>query len=173
VKPLKAGVSILFGVVITFVEENSVSDIKKPEHILLAKDNENDALLLKRAIQAADINASLQVVGDGQQAVDYLRGISPYSDREKHPLPKLMLLDLRMPRLDGFQVLNIVRQHLGMTQLPMIVLTNSENPADIKRAYDLGATSFFRRPDSLEGLDEMIHVLHAYWLKFNHFPEQD
>jgi CheY-like chemotaxis protein len=148
-----------------------VSDIKRPEHILLAKDNENDALLLKRAIETADINATLRIVGDGQEAVDYLSGINRYSDRAQHPLPKLMLLDLRMPRLDGFQVLNIVRQRLGMTQLPVIVLTNSENPADIKRAYALGATSFFRRPDSLEGLDEMIHVLHAYWLKFNHFPE--
>src|ERR1044071_5805351 len=145
--------------------------MKKSEHILLAKDNENEALLLKRAIESAHINASLQIVRDGQEAVDYLSGVSPYSDREKHPFPKLMLLDLRMPRLDGFQVLNIVHQRLGIVQLPVVVLTNSENPADIKRAYDLGATSFFRRPDSLEGLDEMIYVLHAYWLKFNHFPD--
>jgi len=145
--------------------------MKKSEHILLAKDNEGDALLLKRAIEAADINANLQIVRDGQEAIDYLSGVTPYSDREKHPLPRLMLLDLRMPRLDGFQVLNIVRQRLGLTQLPVVVLTNSEDPADVKRAYDLGATSFFRRPDSLEGLDEMIHVLHAYWLKFNHFPD--
>src|ERR1041385_7847662 len=108
--------------------------MKKSEHILLAKDNESDALLLKRAIEAADINASLQIVRDGQEAVDYLKGVSPFSDRVQHPLPKLMLLDLRMPRLDGFQVLNIVRPQLGMTTLPVIVLTNSEDPADIRRA---------------------------------------
>jgi CheY-like chemotaxis protein len=145
--------------------------MKKPEHILLAKDNEDYALLFKRALQAAHIDAGLQIVRDGQEAVDYLAGAEPYADRTKHPFPKLMLLDLKMPRMDGFQVLSAVRQRLGFTRLPVIVLTHSDNPADIKRAYDLGATSYFRKPDSLEGLDEMIHVLHAYWLKFNHFPE--
>ena len=145
--------------------------MKKPEHILLAKDNEDYALLFRRALQAARIDASLNVVHDGREAVDYLAGAAHYADRTKHPFPKLMLLDLRMPRMDGFEVLSAVRQRLGFTQLPVIVLTHSDNPADVKRAYELGATSYFRKPDSLEGLDEMIHVLHAYWLKFNHFPE--
>ena len=145
--------------------------MKKMEHILLAKDNEDYAALFKRAMQSARITASLQVVRDGQEAVDYLAGAAPYSDRSKHPFPKLLLLDLKMPRMNGFEVLSAVRQQLGFTQLPVIVLTHSDNPADVKRAYELGATSYFRKPDSLEGLDEMIHVLHAYWLKFNHFPE--
>lgn len=145
--------------------------MKKPEHILLAKDNEDYALLLQRAIRSANIDASLQVVPDGREAVNYLAGAEPYTDRTRHPFPKLVLLDLKMPRMDGFEVLRAVRQRLGFTQLPVIVLTHSDNPADIKRAYELGATSYFRKPDSLEGLDEMIYVLHAYWLKFNHFPE--
>jgi CheY-like chemotaxis protein len=145
--------------------------MKKTEHILLAKDNEDYALLFQRALKAAQIDASLEVVHDGKEAVDYLSGADHYADREKHPFPKLVLLDLRMPRMDGFEVLTAVRQRLGFTRLPVIVLTHSDNPADVKRAYELGATSYFRKPDSLEGLDEMIHVLHAYWLKFNHFPE--
>lgn len=145
--------------------------MKKPEHILLAKDNEDYALLFRRALLSARIDASLDVVHDGQEAIDYLSGTDRYADREKHPFPKLLLLDLKMPRIDGFEVLNAVRQRLGFTRLPVIVLTNSDNPADVRRAYELGATSYFRKPDSLEGLDEMIHVLHAYWLKFNHFPE--
>jgi CheY-like chemotaxis protein len=145
--------------------------MKKTEHILLAKDNEDYAVLFRRALQAARIDASLEVVRDGQEAVDYLAGVGLYTDRERHPFPKLVLLDLRMPRMDGFEVLSAVRQRLGLTQLPVVVLTHSDNPADVKRAYELGATSYFRKPDSLEGLDEMIHVLHAYWLKFNHFPE--
>jgi CheY-like chemotaxis protein len=145
--------------------------MKKSEHILLAKDNEDYALLFQRALKAAHIDASLEVVHDGQEAVDYLSGADHYADREKHPFPKLVLLDLKMPRMDGFEVLAAVRQRLGFTRLPVIVLTHSDNPADVKRAYELGATSYFRKPDSLEGLDEMIHVLHAYWLKFNHFPE--
>ncbi len=145
--------------------------MKKPEHILLAKDNEDYALLFQRALRTANIDAGLDIVRDGHEAVAYLAGEEPYADRARHPFPKLVLLDLKMPRMDGFQVLSAVRQRLGLTQLPIVVLTNSENPADIRRAYELGATSFFRKPDSLEGLDEMIHVLHAYWLKFNHFPE--
>ncbi len=145
--------------------------MKKPEHILLAKDNETDAMLVKRAIEIAGVRAQLQIVRDGQEAVDYLSGANVYADRITHPFPKLMLLDLQMPRLNGFEVLKILRGDLHFTRLPVIVLTNSENPSDIKRAYELGATSYFRKPDSLEGLDEMIHVLHAYWLKFNHFPD--
>jgi CheY-like chemotaxis protein len=145
--------------------------MKKSEHILLAKDNEDYALLLQRAIETANIDANLQIVRDGQEAIDYLAGAEPYADRTLHPFPKLVLLDLKMPRMDGFEVLTAVRQKLGFTRLPVIVLTNSDNPADIKRAYELGATSYFQKPDSLEGLDEMIHVLHAYWLKFNHFPD--
>jgi CheY-like chemotaxis protein len=145
--------------------------MKKPEHILLAKDNEDYAVLFRRALHAAQIEATLDVVRDGQEAVDYLAGAGLYTDRELHPFPKLLLLDLKMPRMDGFEVLSAVRQRLGLTQLPVVVLTHSDNPADVKRAYELGATSYFRKPDSLEGLDEMIHVLHAYWLKFNHFPE--
>jgi len=146
-------------------------DMKKLEHILLAKDNEDYALLFERALKAAGVEARLNVVSDGHEAVDYLTGTDPFSDRTKHPFPKLLLLDLKMPRMDGFEVLSAVRQRLGFTQLPVIVLTHSDNPADVRRAYELGATSYFRKPDSLEGLDEMIHVLHAYWLKFNHFPE--
>jgi len=145
--------------------------MKKMEHILLAKDSEDYALLFRRALKSAQIEASLNVVHDGQEAVNYLAGTNGYEDREKHPFPKLLLLDLRMPRMDGFEVLSAVRQRLGFTQLPVIVLTHSDNPADVRRAYELGATSYFRKPDSLESLDEMIHVLHAYWLKFNHFPE--
>ncbi|MBC8097183.1 MAG: response regulator, partial [Akkermansiaceae bacterium] len=123
--------------------------MKKLEHILLAKDNETDAMLVKRAIEIAGVKAQLQIVRDGQEAVDYLSGTNAYSDRLKHPFPKLMLLDLQMPRLNGFEVLKILRGDLHYTRLPVIVLTNSENPSDIKRAYDLGATSYFRKPDSL------------------------
>jgi len=145
--------------------------IRKLEHILLAKDNDNDARLVSRAIETAGVSAYVQVVGDGQEAVDYLAGVNQYGDRSRFPFPKLVLLDLKMPRLDGFEVLTIVRNRLRITNLPIIILTGSENPQDIKRAYALGATSYFCKPDTLEGMDEMIHVLHAYWLKFNHFPE--
>jgi CheY-like chemotaxis protein len=145
--------------------------MKKPESILLAKDDENDVLLLRRAIQTAALNASLQVVVDGQEAIEYLAGEHQYSDRSKHPLPRLMLLDLRMPRLDGIEVLRFIRNRPQFSKLPVIVLTSSNNPSDIKRAYEAGATSYFMKPTDAQGVDEMIHVLHAYWLKFNYFAD--
>jgi CheY-like chemotaxis protein len=138
-------------------------------HILLAKDNDDYASLLERAFKLAGIGAGLQVVRDGQEALEYLTGENAYSDRVKHPFPKLVLLDLQMPRVDGFEVLSVVRQKLHLSSLPIIVLTDSNNPTHIKRAYEAGATSYFIKPIDLEGLDEMIHVLYAYWLKFNHF----
>src|SRR3569833_4764308 len=113
--------------------------MKKTEHILLAKDNEDYALLFRRALKSARIDASLDVVHDGQEAVDYLAGTAEYADREKHPFPKLLLLDLRMPRMDGFEVLSAVRQRLGFTQLPVLVINHSDNTADVRRAYALGA----------------------------------
>src|SRR6185436_18272360 len=94
----------------------------KTEHILLAKDNDDDAELIRRAIEIARVKATLEIVGDGQEAVDYLAGLNQYSDRSQYPFPKLMLLDLQMPRLDGFEVLKITRNQLRFTQLPIIIL---------------------------------------------------
>jgi CheY-like chemotaxis protein len=141
------------------------------KNILLAKDSDDDVVLIRRALQTAGVKARLQVVDNGQDAVDYLMGLDSYADRTRHPFPKLILLDLQMPRLNGFEVLKVIREKLHLTQLPVIVLTNSDNPDDIKRAYHLGATSYFLRPPDMEGLTEMIRVLQAYWLKFNHFAE--
>ena len=130
----------------------------------------------KKKILIVDDDAAVRemlarvLAGEGYAVLTAANGFEALDIAAATPLD-LVLLDLNMPRMNGFQVLSAVRQRLGFTQLPVIVLTHSENPADVKRAYELGATSFFRKPDSLAGLDEMIHVLHAYWLKFNHFPE--
>ena len=133
--------------------------MKKPEHILLAKDNEDYALLFRRALQSAQINASLDVVRDGQEAVDYLAGVGPYTDRTQHPFPKLLLLDLKMPRVNGFDVLDYVRRQPGLRQLPIVIFSSSDDPKDIRRAYDAGANSYLCKPHSHGDLSALLKAL--------------
>ena len=139
--------------------------------ILLIEDNEADINLTIAAFRDAIVQSHIHVVKDGEEAIAYLQGVGKYGSRDEYPLPDLMLLDLKMPKVGGFEVLSWIRSHPTLRALCVVVLTTSNDMRDVNRAYELGATSYFRKPDSLEGLDEMIHVLHAYWLKFNHFPE--
>src|SRR5438132_514477 len=107
--------------------------------ILLAEDNPNDVFFMKRGFEKARLLNPLQVVHDGEQAVEYLQGTGPYADRTIHPFPFLLLLDLRMPRKNGFEVLEWLRQQPGLRRLLTVVLTASKEGPDINRAYDLGA----------------------------------
>src|SRR5687768_6946257 len=108
-------------------------------HILHVEDDPNDALLFQHACKKAGVSFDLQAVSDGDEAIAYLRGSENFSDRREHPMPQLMLLDLKMPRLSGFEVLAWLRDNDPFQKLPVIVLTSSNHEADIKRAYDLGA----------------------------------
>jgi CheY-like chemotaxis protein len=102
---------------------------------------------------------NLQAVSDGDQAMAYLRGTNTFSDRSKHPMPSLILLDLKMPRVSGFDVLAWLRTEDGLKQLPVVVLTSSNHDADIKRAYDLGARSYLVKPVGFEALVELVKTL--------------
>ena len=110
--------------------------------ILLAEDDPNDVLLIERAFQRTHVANSLQVVRDGEEALAYLSGQGPFADRERHPLPVLLLMDLKMPRKSGLEVLEWVRQQPGLKRLPIVVLTSSNQGPDINRAYELGANSY-------------------------------
>src|SRR5688572_11466340 len=109
--------------------------------ILLVEDEANDALLLERAFKRAELSPNLKVVTDGDQAVQYLGGEGKYNDRTQFPIPSLLLLDLKLPRRSGLEVLEWIRQHPDLKTLPVIVLTSSRDTDDIDKAYDLGATS--------------------------------
>lgn len=114
--------------------------------ILLVEDDENDAALVKRAFERAGVAHTLKRVSDGQEAIAYLKGDRPYSDRTKHPLPSMVLLDIKMPLKDGFEVLRWVRQQPEFAKLCVVMLTSSDEIRDVNKAYTLGATSFLVKP---------------------------
>ncbi len=138
--------------------------------ILVLEDDPNDVLLIQRAFRRATVAPSIQVEGDGEQGVAYLAGQGPYADRVRHPLPMLLLLDLKLPRLSGFEVLEWLRRQPGLKRLPVIILTSSRQSADIDRAYDLGANSYLVKPVASDALRDMVRTLGLYWITLNENP---
>ena len=136
--------------------------------ILLVDDSENDLFLMRAAFKKAEFNGPLQEVHNGEEAIAYLKGNDPYSDRDKFPLPAVMLLDLNMPMKNGFDVLTWVRGQTGLKRLSIIVLTASMRTEDVERAYDLGANSFLVKPSNLDALAAMIRCLRD-WIQISHF----
>ena len=139
--------------------------------ILLADDLDDDILLIKRAFRKGKITNPLQVVRDGEEAIAYLKGEGKYANRAEYPLPDLMLLDLKMPRIDGFEVLRWIRQQPGLKALRVVVLTSSEDIRDVNQAYRLGANSFLVKPLEFEHFVETGKFLKDYWLVRDKAPE--
>ena len=135
--------------------------------ILVADDDADDIFLLQRAFSKAHLSVNITYVRDGDEAIEFLQAatIAPTS------LPKLFFLDLKMPRVDGFEVLEWVRQQPGLKRLPILVLTSSDEPEDINRAYDLGANSYLVKPFGNEYLENIVDSLNAYWLNLNRDPD--
>lgn len=132
--------------------------------ILLVEDDHNDVLLIKRAFQKVNIANPIIVVNDGEQAISYLAGREPYVDRT---LPMLVLLDLKLPRKSGHEVLEWLRQQSTLRRLPVVVLTASSESSDVNRAYDLGANSYLVKPVTFDSLVQMVKTLNLYWLILN------
>jgi CheY-like chemotaxis protein len=140
-----------------------------PQTILIVDDSENDLLLLRAAFKTAGYGGELQTVRNGEEALSYLKGEGSYSDRDKFPLPIVVLLDLNMPKKNGFGVLEWVRTQPGLKRLAMIILTASMRDEDVERAFDLGATSFLVKPRNLDSLGAMMRSL-CDWIQVSHFP---
>jgi CheY-like chemotaxis protein len=138
--------------------------------ILQVEDDPNDVFFLEHAFRAAGITLPLQVVNDGQEAIDYLSGEGKFADRDQYPLPRLMLLDLKMPRKSGLEVLQWMREHPALQCLPVVVFSSSYQPADIDRAYQLGANSFVVKPSCLEKRVELARSIKSFWLLYNESP---
>lgn len=140
--------------------------------ILLVEDDGNDVLLLEHAFRKANLTNPIYAVNDGEQAIDYLRGREKYGDRKLFPLPLLVLLDLKLPRKGGLEVLTWLReQNSPLNRLPVVVFTSSRQSIDINRAYDLGANSYLVKPADLEKLAEIVKQLDSYWFLLNERPE--
>ena len=132
--------------------------------VLLAEDSEDDILLIQRAFEQAGISNRLHAVREGETAIAYLSGRGKYSFRDQYPLPALVLLDLKLPGMDGFEVLRWIRQEPDLSGLVVIVLTVSDHIRDVTRAYELGANSFLvKEPNFLDAV-EQARLLHQYWL---------
>jgi len=137
--------------------------------LLLVEDNEDDVFLMKRALQGAHVVNPLQVVEDGQEALDYLRGNGKFADRDQYPLPAVVFLDLKLPFVSGHDVLAWIRQQKEFETLVVIVLTSSNEASDLSRCYSLGANSYLVKPPTPEQLEDLAKAFKWYWLEYNQF----
>lgn len=140
---------------------------------MLAEDNPDDVLLIQRAFRKAHLINPIRVVENGEEVVAYLSGRPPYADRERSPLPVLLLLDLRLPRMSGLEVLQWLRQQPSLKRLPVVVLTASREKDDINRAHDLGANSYLAKPVHFEDLMDMVKTINLYWVLLSEKPDLD
>jgi len=135
--------------------------------ILLVEDNADDELLTLRALKKNNIRNEVVVARDGNEALDYLFGTGLHSGRDLSVMPQIILLDLKLPKVDGFEVLNRVRASEITKFLPVVILTTSNEDQDRIRGYDLGANSFVRKPVEFEKFIEAVRQLGLYWLILN------
>jgi CheY-like chemotaxis protein len=142
-----------------------------PTTILVAEDDAEDAFLLERAFARAGVGARMDFVHDGAEAIEYLRGDDRFKDRKAHPLPHLMLLDLKMPKVDGFDVLRWLQNQPGLKRLVVTVLSSSTEPRDINLAYDLGAKSYLVKPSVSDDLFDLVRRIQSYWCEVNQPPD--
>ena len=140
--------------------------------ILLVEDNPDDQLLIRRAFTKANLPNPIRVVGDGDTAIAYLGGEGEYADRSTHSLPALVLLDIKLPRRSGLEVLAWMSEQTRLARIPVVMLTSSRESEDINRAYDLGANSYLVKPVDFEGLMAMVKQLGVYWTIMNEAPRQ-
>jgi CheY-like chemotaxis protein len=139
--------------------------------ILLAEDDRNDVFLCQHAMSLAGVSNPLHVVRDGDEALRYIQGVGPFADRIAFPLPIILLLDVKMPKLTGLDVLAWLHEHPDQRSFMTIVFSSSSIPADIAEAYRLGAHSFVIKPASIDERVEFWRALQNWWLRFNEFPE--
>jgi DNA-binding response OmpR family regulator len=139
--------------------------------ILLIEDSLNDVQLVQRAFRKANVSAALQIFNDGDTAVEYLSGEGQYCDRAQYPIPTFILLDLKLPRRSGSEVLSWLRQQSYLRRIPVVVLTASREDRDVNQLYDLGVNAYMVKPVMFNDLVEIIHTLNLHWLILNEKPQ--
>ena len=139
----------------------------KPKTILLVEDNPSDVGLTQRALAKSRIANQLVTAGDGQEALDYLFAAAKHTGREVSNLPALVLLDLKLPGIDGLEVLRQIRLDPRTSRLPVVILTTSKEEQDVAQSYDLGANSYIRKPVDFIQFAQAVAHLGLYWLVLN------
>ena len=151
---------------ITNVEINN-----QPIDILFAEDNEADIKITLRAFNAAKVKNNIYTVRDGQEALDFVYHQGKYSDPEKYPRPDLILLDIQMPKLDGFQVLEKLKADDRYNFIPVVMLTSSKKDEDVVKSYRSGAVSFIQKPVNYEEFKKVVDGFNFYWHIINKLPD--
>jgi len=137
--------------------------------ILQVEDDDNDVFLLNRVFDQAGISSPLHVVRDGQLAIDYLSGSGGFADRQTHPLPCLVLLDLKLPKKNGLEVLEWIRHQPRLKSIVVVLFSSSALPQEVERAYELGVNSYIQKSSDSNQLREIAQLLKGWWLCYNHF----
>jgi CheY-like chemotaxis protein len=141
-------------------------------HILLVEDNRMDVELTLDAFHEVRLRNTVHVAPNGQDALDYLLGCGKYADRNAFPLPNLILLDLKLPGIDGFEVLRQIKATPVLKRLPVVVLTSSKEEGDRALSYDIGANSYLVKPVSFDGFLGVVRKIEGYWLSLNVRPPE-
>lgn len=138
--------------------------------MLIAEDRAEDVEILKLAFNKAQVNVRLRFVQNGEEVMQYLKGQRRFADRAEYPMPRLLILDLKMPMKNGFDVLQRLRSEPELRRLVVVIFTCSDLQQDINRAFDLGANAYLLKPAKFEQLKEMVRALDEFWCKLNRFP---
>jgi len=139
--------------------------------ILQVEDDPNDVFFLHHAMKSAGVTNPIQIASDGQQAINYMQGVGKYADREKYPLPSLVLLDLKLPQVMGLDVLKSIKAQYGGQQV-VVVLTSSANRSDIETAYRLGANGYLVKPCQTTKFKDIARAIKEFWLTSNTPPPE-
>ncbi len=147
--------------------------MEKEACILLVEDNRMDIELTLDAFKEAKLTNTIQVAQNGQEALDYLFGRGKYVNRADYPLPNLVLLDLKLPGIDGFEVLRQIKATPVLKRLPVVILTSSKEEGDRALTYDMGANSYLVKPVSFDGFLDIVREIDGYWLTLNVAPPEE
>lgn len=139
-------------------------DMKKPV-ILLVDDDPNDRFIMQSAFHRIGVNDPIYTLADGAEAISYIKGEGEYSDRNRFAIPTLLLLDLDMPRINGFDFLRFIKEHTHLRVIPTIILTSSCDPDDVKTAYLLGANSYLVKASTFDGVCDQLKFVYGYWMR--------
>jgi CheY-like chemotaxis protein len=143
----------------------------QPIEILLVEDNPDDEELTVRALQKGHVANRITVTRDGAEAIDYIMCRGKYADRDPDETPKVILLDLKLPKVDGFEVLRHVKRDPRTRMIPVVVLTSSTQDKDVVESYELGVNSYITKPVDFQQFADAVQQLGLYWLVYNHTPD--